>query len=69
MDPRTHQRFLDYLELRRYFARPDHKKLDAEEFAALDAELRALLKKESEGQATADEVRRIVGLRKVLLRD
>lgn len=69
MDPRTHQRYLDYLELRDYFARPDHKKLGAEEFSELDAELRALLKKESDGLATNEEVRRIVALRKVLLRD
>jgi hypothetical protein len=69
MDPRTHQRYLDYLELRRYFARPAGRKLPMEEFAELDAELRALLKKESEGQASGEEVRRIVALRKVLHRD
>jgi hypothetical protein len=69
MDPRAHQRFLDYLELYEYFAREDKRKLAAAEFAELDSELRALLVKERSGQAVADEVRRIVELRRVLLRD
>lgn len=70
MDPATHARFLDYLELRRYFARgPDTPKLSPAEFVELDAELRSLLAKEQEGVCEPSDVRRIVDLRRVLLRD
>lgn len=70
MDPKTHSRYLDYLELRKYFARsPDLPKLPLDEFAVLDAELRALVAKEAEGKAVPEEVRRIVQLRRVLFRD
>lgn len=70
MDPDTHARFLDYLELRRYFARgPDTPELSAAEFAELDAELRVLLREEQQGACQPAAVRRIVQLRRILLRD
>ncbi len=70
MDPETHRRFLDYLELRRYFARDsDLPKLAPAEFTELDVELGRLLVKEREGASEPADVRRIVELRRVLFRD
>ena len=69
MDPQTHRRFLDYLELRGYFARSDMPKLDAESFAELDSELSRLLELERSGSVEATQSRRIGALRKILFRD
>jgi hypothetical protein len=66
MDAETHDRFLEYLELFRYFGRADMKKLTAAQFAELDAELETL-KRRAEPDATQRQ--RIVTLRRVLLRD
>ena len=70
MDPRTHSRYLDYLELRKYFARTgDAPKLAPPEWAELDRELTTLLKKEQAAEATPDDLRRIRLLRRTLFRD
>ena len=69
MDPEVHQRFLDYLELRQYFARPDLPKLDSAQFAELHGELESLLSLEHKGEVDALGARRIVALRRILLRD
>lgn len=70
MDPRAHQRYLDYIELRRYFARPGSpEKLAASDFEVLDRELVALLRKERDGETSSEEARRIKELRRMLFRD
>jgi hypothetical protein len=69
MNPETHRRYLDYLELRNYFARPDMPKLDTEQFRALDEELIGLLELERIGEIDAAQSRRVVVLRRTLLRD
>jgi len=69
MDPRVHARFLDYLELRQYFAQPDIPKLDAKTFTSADAELRKLEARLGAERLTADEHSRIVELRRLLFRD
>jgi hypothetical protein len=69
LDPSTHKRFLDYVELFRIFGTPDLPKLDQKSFATHDAELLSLLARERSGDLDADGARRIVALRRVLLRD
>jgi hypothetical protein len=69
VDPEVHARFLDYLELREYFARPDLPKLDAKTFATLHAELEHLIGRERAGDLDAEGADRLVALRRVLLRD
>ncbi len=69
MDPKTHARFLEYLELCESFLRADMKKLDRETFPVLDAEYQELEALEANGELDADGARRIIALRKILLRD
>jgi len=69
MDPRVHRRYLDYLELREYFARPDLPKLDAARFESLDAELGALIARQERGEIDADGASKMARLRRMLLRD
>jgi hypothetical protein len=69
MDPKTHARFLEYLELCESFLRADMKKLDKETFPVLDAEYIELEALEARGELDALGARRIVLLRKMLLRD
>jgi hypothetical protein len=69
MNPKTHERFLEYLELCESFLRGDMKKLDRETFPVLDAEYLELQALEERGELDALGARRIVILRKILLRD
>ena len=65
MDPRTHRRFLEYRETFQYYRAERKVMLDREAWLSLDAEYLAL-----EAQARgADEERRFVALKRVLLRD
>jgi len=70
MDPKTHQRFLNYLESYEYFKRPNIQRLTREEFAVLDAELAVLVRKERERVPLDDAERSQLGkLRRRLFRD
>ncbi len=69
MDPKTHARFLEYLELCESFLRANMKKLDRHTFPPLDAEYLELEALEARGELDAEGARRIVVLRKILLRD
>ncbi len=69
MDPSTHKRFLDYLELWEVFRSPDLPKLDRTSFATHDKELLELYAMEREGRLDKNGAQRIVALRRVLLRD
>jgi hypothetical protein len=69
MDQRAHRRFLDYLELVPVFPNPDRPKLDQESFAELDAEYQALRAAEKSGELSAEGLRRLAAVRRVLLRD
>jgi hypothetical protein len=69
MDPVTHKRFLDYRAAYEYFGEGVRaRKLSAEEFAAFDAELRALTLK-GEGRRDDEEEARHTELLALLLRD
>jgi hypothetical protein len=66
MDAATHKRFLDYRERHVYFG-AKKKRVEAEEFAKLDAEQREL---EALGDARSDEDEaRFVELSAILFRD
>ena len=69
MDPATHRRFLEYLELCESFLRGDMKRLDKHTFPPLDAEYIELEAREARGELDAVSARRIVALRRILLRD
>jgi len=69
MHPEAHRRFLNYLELRNYFSKPEMPKLDSEQFVSLDGELNGLLELERIGEVDATQARRIKALRRTLLRD
>jgi hypothetical protein len=69
VDPKTHARFLTYLESYEYFRRPDIPKLAREEFIVLDTELRALIAKEQKKVIAGEEPKRLRELRKILFRD
>jgi hypothetical protein len=69
MDPKTHQRFLDYLESYEYFRRPGVTKLGREEWMQLDAEMRALVTKEKAKTLGAADAKRLRELRARLYRD
>lgn len=70
MDPKTHRRWLDYIEAFDYFGRgPDKKRLDLASWQELDVEYRELVTVERTGGLDAEGVRRLVALRRVLLRD
>ena len=69
MDPKTHQRFLDYLESYEYFRRPGVSKLGREVWMQLDTEMRALVVKEKAKTLGAAEVKRLKELRAILFRD
>lgn len=67
MDPLTHKRFIDYRETFGYFGRAGMVMLGQTEFAAADAEQRALAAK---GDARDDEEEaRFTELSKILFRD
>jgi hypothetical protein len=67
MDPRAHQRFLDYRERFAYLAKAAGPGLTVERFAAADAEQRRL---EAKGDARDDEEdARLVELNRLLLCD
>ncbi len=67
-DPNVHKRFLDYRERYTYFAKETHAPvLPYEQFAAADAEQRAL---EAKGDARDDEEEaRFAELSQLLFRD
>jgi hypothetical protein len=69
VDPKTHTRFLTYLESYEYFRRPGLAKLAREQWIALDAELRELLAREKPKLLGAPEPPRVKELRRMLLRD
>lgn len=69
MKPDTHRRFLEYLELCEGFLRGGMTKLDRHSFPPLDAEYQALFPLEEKGLLDAEQARRIVTLRKILLKD
>ncbi|MBW2461922.1 MAG: hypothetical protein JRH11_09755 [Deltaproteobacteria bacterium] len=69
MDPSTHSRFLEYIELCEGFLRGGMQKLDRDSFPPLDAEYQALIALEEKGLLDAEQARRIVVLRRVLLQD
>jgi hypothetical protein len=67
MDPIVHKRFLDYRDRYSYFGRKGMTQLDAQAFAAADAEHRVLAAK---GDARDDEESaRFAELSKILFRD
>jgi hypothetical protein len=67
-DPQVHKRFLDYRDRFTYFAKGAHARvLSYEEFAAADAEQRAL---DAKGDARDDEEEeRLAELNRALFRD
>ena len=67
MDPATHKRFLDYRATFGYFGRAGAVMLGAAEFAAADAEYRALAAK-SDARDDEEEAR-FAELAKLLFRD
>ncbi|RLB55119.1 MAG: hypothetical protein DRJ42_07120 [Deltaproteobacteria bacterium] len=69
MDPKTHHRFLEYIELCEGFLRGGMQKLDRDSFPPLDAEYQVLFALERKGLLDAEQARRIVVLRRILLRD
>ncbi len=69
MDTAQQRRYLDYRDLAQYFVRGGKRALAQAEFVASDSELTQLLELERKGEATAENVRRIVALRRALLRD
>ncbi|MCA9602712.1 MAG: hypothetical protein R3A78_15475 [Polyangiales bacterium] len=69
MDAGQHSRFLSYLELAKYFVRKGTVALDAQSFAACDAEFTQLLERERRGAASREDAQRLVQLRRMLLRD
>jgi len=69
MDPATHRRFLEYLELCESFLRAGMTKLDKHTFPPLDAEYAELEAREAKGELDGFGVRRMMELRKLLLRD
>jgi hypothetical protein len=69
VDPKTHTRFLNYLESYEYFRRPGLSKLAREQWIALDAELTALLAKDKQKLLGNVEAPRVKELRRILLRD
>jgi hypothetical protein len=69
MDPATHRRFLEYLELCEAFLRQGMKKFDKHTFVEADAEYQVLERQKAKGELDPAGARRIVELRKLLLRD
>jgi hypothetical protein len=69
VDPATHRRFLEYLELCEGFLRGGLPKLDKTSFAEVDAEYQHLSVLSARGELDAVGARRIAALRKLLLRD
>lgn len=67
LDPRTHARFLDYRDRHQYFG-AGKPSLDAQAFAAADAEEQALSALGEGGRSDEDEAR-FVELQKLLHRD
>lgn len=69
MDPRTHRRFLEYVEKHQYFGGGRTTRLTREEWLELDRELAPLREKEARDALTANELTRLVALRRILLVD
>ena len=69
MKPDTHRRFLEYNELCEGFLRGGMQKLTRDTFPPLDTEYQALLRLEAKGLLDAEDARRIIALRHLLLQD
>ena len=69
MDPRTHRRFLTYLETFGYFREPGQKRLDVATWRELDAELVALEAKAEREVLDVGERARLRELERALMRD
>ena len=69
MDPDTHSRFLDYLELWDRFRAQRIPKLDREGFVEFEDELERLETLQRSGELDALGARRIGAVRRMLLRD
>ncbi len=68
MDPRAHRRFLEYVEKHQYFG-GGRQRLSRAEWEAYDAELAPLRDKEARDALTANELTRLLALRRALLVD
>lgn len=69
MDRETHARFLEYIESYEYFGGPANERMKRERWLALDTELGLLQERQRADACTAEDLARIRGLRRVLLRD
>jgi hypothetical protein len=69
MDRDTHARFLEYIESYDYFGGPSNERMKRDRWLALDAELTALVERERLEACTAEDLARLRGLRRALLRD
>ncbi|HEY8426819.1 MAG TPA: hypothetical protein VIL20_00530 [Sandaracinaceae bacterium] len=69
MDPRTHRRYLEYVEKHQYFCGSRVARLTREEWLELDRELGPLREKAARDALTANELTRLEALRRILLVD
>lgn len=69
MDPRKHRRFLEYVEKHQYAGAARVERLSREDWLALDEELGPLREKQARDALTANELTRLMALRRVLLID
>jgi hypothetical protein len=69
VDPRTHRRFLEYIEKWEYFGGGGKERLSREQWLVFDAERQPLEEKARRDACTAPELARLAALRRVLLVD
>lgn len=69
VDPRTHRRYLEYVEKHQYFCGSRVARLTREEWLELDRELGPLREKAARDALTANELTRLEALRRILLVD
>ncbi len=68
MDRRAHRRFLEYLEKHQYLGRTAVR-LSRADWEAFDAEHTVLAEKEARDALTAEELTRLMAIRRALLTD
>lgn len=68
MDPKAHRRFLEYVEKHQYFG-GGKQRLNREQWLALDAERWPLEEAAASEAITAEQLTRLLALRRVLLVD